>query len=263
MILDRFRLDGKVAIVTGAGRGIGAGIARAFAEVGADVAIGARTQAQLEAVAEEVRRAGRRAVLVAGDLAGREGMQALVERAVAELGRIDVVVNNAGGSMPGPFLHTSERSFNEAFRWNVSTAFNLTQLAVPHLLKSGGGSVLNIASMAGRFRERGFLAYGTAKSALIAMTQYLAADLAPRIRVNAIAPGAIATSALDIVLTDPAIERRMVELTPLRRLGTVEDIAAAAVYLASPAADYATGVVLDVGGGIRRSNFEMPIPDLE
>jgi 7-alpha-hydroxysteroid dehydrogenase len=263
MILDRFRLDGRVAIVTAAGRGIGAGIARAFAEVGADVAIGARTQAELDAVAADVRRAGRRAVVVAGDLAAREGMQALVDRTLAELGRIDVVVNNAGGSMPGPFLQTSERSFQEAFRWNVATAFNLTQLAVPQMLKVGGGSVLNIASAAGRFRERGFAAYGTAKAALVALTQNLAADLAPRIRVNAIAPGAIETSALGMVLTDPAIRRRMVELTPMKRLGRVEDVAAAAVYLASDAAAYVTGVVIDVGGGIRHSNFDMGIPDLE
>jgi 7-alpha-hydroxysteroid dehydrogenase len=196
MILDRFRLDGKVAIVTGAGRGIGAGIARALAEVGADVAIGARTRSELEEVAQAVRAVGRRAVVVAGDLRAREGMQALLDRTLSELGRIDVVVNNAGGSMPRPFLQTSERFFNEAFHWNVSTAFNLTQLAVPQLLKSGGGSVINIASAAGRFRDRGFSGYGTAKAALIALTQNLAADLAPRIRVNAIAPGAIETSAL-------------------------------------------------------------------
>jgi len=262
MILERFRLDGRVAVVSAAGRGIGAGIARAFAEVGADVAIGARTREQLDEVAEAVRRAGRRAVVVAGDLSQREGMQALVDRALAELGRIDVVVNNAGGSMPQPFLQTSERSFNESLRWNVSTAFNLTQLAVPHLLKVGGGSVINIASAAGRFRERGFAAYGTAKAALVALTQNLAADLAPKVRVNAIAPGAIETSALGMVLTEPSVQRRMVELTPLRRLGAVEDIAAAAVYLASEASGYVTGVVLDVGGGIRRSNFDMGIPDL-
>jgi 7-alpha-hydroxysteroid dehydrogenase len=262
MILDRFRLDGRVAVVTAAGRGIGAGIARAFAEVGADVAIGSRTQEQLEEVADSVRRAGRRAVVVPGDLSRREGMQALVDRAISELGRIDVVVNNAGGSMPRPFLQTSEKFFNEAFRWNVSTAFNLTQLAVPHLLEAGGGSVINIASAAGRFRERGFAAYGTAKAALVALTQNLAADLAPRVRVNAIAPGAIETSALGMVLTEPDVQRRMVELTPLRRLGSVLDIASAAVYLASEASGYVTGVVLDVGGGIRRSNFEMAVPDL-
>ncbi len=263
MILDSFRLDGRVAVVTGAGRGIGAGIARAFAEVGADVAIGARTQEQLDEVAAEVRRMGRRAVAVAGDLSERAGMQALVDRALSELGRIDIVVNNAGGSMPGPFLQTSERFFNGAFRWNVSTAFNLTQLAVPHMLKVGGGSVINIASAAGRFRERGFSAYGTAKAALVALTQNLAADLAPKIRVNAIAPGAIETSALGMVIEDAQVQRRMVELTPLKRLGTTQDIAAAAVYLASQAAGYVTGVVLDVGGGIRRSNFDMDLPDLE
>jgi 7-alpha-hydroxysteroid dehydrogenase len=164
--------------------------------------------------------------------------------------------------MPRPFLETSERFFNEALRWNVSTAFNLTQLAVPHLLEAGGGSVINIASAAGRFRERGFSAYGTAKAALVALTQNLAADLAPKIRVNAIAPGAIETSALGMVLTDPDVARRMVELTPLRRLGHVEDIASAAVYLASEASGYVTGVVLDVGGGIRHSNFDMGLPDL-
>jgi 7-alpha-hydroxysteroid dehydrogenase len=262
MILDLFRLDGRVAIVTAAGRGIGAAIAKAFAEVGADVVIGARTQSQLEEVAEEVRRAGRRAASVAGDLSAREGMQALVDRAIAEFGRIDVVVNNAGGSMPGPFLQTSEKAFDEALRWNVTTAFNLTQLAVPHLLEAGGGSVINIASAAGRNPDRGFSGYGTAKAALVALTKNLAADLAPRIRVNAIAPGAIKTSALDIVLRNPEIERRMVEGTPLKRLGLVEDVAAGAVYLASPASAYVTGRVLDIDGGIRRSNLDMGIPDL-
>jgi 7-alpha-hydroxysteroid dehydrogenase len=262
MILDRFRLDGRVAVVTAAGRGIGAGIARAFAEVGADVAIGARTQQQLDEVAAELRRLGRRAVVVAGDLSQREGMQLLVERTLSELGRIDIVVNNAGGSMPAPFLQTSERFFNGALRWNLTTAFNLTQLAVPQMLKVGGGSVINIASAAGRFRERGFSAYGTAKAALVALTQNLAADLAPKIRVNAIAPGAIETSALEQVLTDPAVERRTIELTPMKRLGTTLDIAAAAVYLASEASGYVTGAVLDVGGGIRHSNFEMGLPDL-
>jgi 7-alpha-hydroxysteroid dehydrogenase len=263
MILDLFRLDGKVAVVTGAGRGIGAAIAQAFAEVGADVVIGARSEAQLGQVAEQVRRAGRRAAVVAGDLNSREGMQELVDRAAAEFGRLDVVVNNVGGSMPGPFLQTSEKAFNEAFRWNVTTAFNLTQLAVPQLLRAGGGSVINIASAAGRFNDRGFCGYGTAKAALVHLTGNLAADLAPKVRVNAIAPGAIATSALDIVLQNEELERRMVEGTPLRRLGVVEDIAAAAVYLASPAASYVTGRCLDVDGGLRRSNLEMGIPDLE
>jgi 7-alpha-hydroxysteroid dehydrogenase len=262
MILDLFSLAGRVAVVTGAGRGIGAAIATALAEVGADVVIGARSADQLEAVAGGIRGLGRRAVVVPGSLAERAGMERLVERATSELGRIDVVVNNVGGSMPGPFLGTSEAAFENAFRWNVTTAFNLTQLAVPAMLRNGGGNVINIASSAGRFHDRGFIAYGTAKAALCHFTQNLALDLAPRIRVNAIAPGAIETDALGVVLQNAEIQRRMVEGTPLRRIGRVADIAAAAVYLASPAGSYVTGRVLEVDGGIRRSNLEMGLPDV-
>lgn len=262
MILDLFRLEGRVAVVTAAGRGIGAAIAKAFAEVGADVVIGARTQEQLDAVAEQVRAAGRKAEVVPGDLRTRDGMSRLVERAIAEFGRLDIIVNNAGGSLPGPFMGTSEKSFEEAFRWNVTSAFNLTQLAVPHLIEAGGGSVINIASAAGRFNDRGFAGYGTAKAALVHLTKNLAVDLAPKIRVNAIAPGSIATSALDVVLQNEALEQEMVRRTPLRRLGLVEDIAAGAVYLASPAAAYVTGRVIDIDGGLRGSNLDMGIPDL-
>lgn len=263
MITDLFRLDGRVSLVTGAGRGIGAAIARAFAEVGSDVVIASRTEKQLEEVAESIRPLGRRAVVVAGDLNSRDAMQALVDRSLEELGRIDVVVNNVGGSLPGPFLQTTEQAFNEAFRWNVTTAFNLTQLSVPHMLKVGGGSVINIASAVGRFNDRGFTAYGTAKAAMLHLTQNLAMELAPRIRVNAIAPGAIETSALSIVLQNEELTKKMVEGTPLKRLGVVEDIAAAAVYLASQAGSYVTGRCLDVDGGIRRSNLDLGLPDLE
>ncbi len=262
MILDLFRMDGRAAIVTGAGRGIGAAIARAFAEAGADVVIGARTEAQLREVADDVASAGRSAAPVAGDLSTREGMQRLVDAALERFGRIDVVVNNVGGSMPGPFLNTGEHQFDDALRWNVTTAFNLTQLAVPHMLKGGGGNVINIASAAGRFNDRGFCAYGTAKAALCHLTANLAMDLAPHVRVNAIAPGAIETSALGIVLQNEELTRRMVEGTPLKRIGKVEDVAAAAVYLASDAGGYVTGRVLDVDGGVRRSNLDMGIPDL-
>jgi 7-alpha-hydroxysteroid dehydrogenase len=262
MILDRFQLSDRVAIVTGAGRGIGAAIAKAFAEVGSDVVIGSRTESQLSEVAADVKALGRRAEVVPGDLGSRAGMEALVDRAMQEFGRIDIVVNNAGGSMPGPFLGTTEQAFNEALRWNVTTAFNLTQLAVPHMLEVGGGSVINIASAVGRFADRGFSAYGTSKAAMIHLTKNLAVDLAPKIRVNAIAPGAIATSALDIVLQNEELKRQMVELTPLKRIGDVGDIAAGAVYLASAASGYVTGRCLDIDGGVRRSNLDMNIPDL-
>lgn len=261
-MLENFRIDGKVAIVTAAGRGIGAATAKAFAEAGADVVIGARTEEHLKSVAAEVEKFGRRAEVVPGDLMSREGMGQLVERALAAFGKIDIVVNNAGGSAPRAFLETSEKSFNRAFQWNVTTAFNLSQLATPHILKAGGGSIINIASTAGVFTDRGFAAYGTAKAALCHLTKNLAADLAPKIRVNAVAPGAIATDALETVLNDE-LRDKMVAGTPLRRLGIVEDIAGAVLYLASPAGSYVTGRILQVDGGVQRSNLDTGIPDLE
>jgi 7-alpha-hydroxysteroid dehydrogenase len=262
MIQDLFDLEGRVAIVTAASRGIGAGIAKAFAEAGADVVIGARNAEALSEVADAIAASGRRAQPVAGDLRTRDGMQALVQAAEAAFGRIDVVVNNAGGSMPSAFLETSEQAFNASFTWNVTTAFNLTQLAVPRMLEGGGGSVINIASAAGRFAARGFVAYGTAKAAMIHMTRNLAEDLAPRIRVNAIAPGSIETDALAPVVENPAIRDEMLRRTPLGRLGRVEDIAAGALLLASDAGSYITGRVLDIDGGIHGSNLELGIGDV-
>ena len=262
MVLEQFRIDDQVAIVTGAGRGIGAATAVALAEAGADVVLGARTAEQLDDVAAQVADQGRRAVVVAGDLSHREAMIALVEAATGELGGLDIVVNNVGGSMPQPLMETSERAFRHALTFNVTTAFNLTQEAVPVMIERGGGSIVNIASTAGLFAMRGFAAYGTAKAALIHLTKELAQDLAPTIRVNAVCPGAIATSALDMVLADDDLERAMVAGTPLGRLGEPWEIAAAVLYFASPAGAYATGQALAVSGGIQGSNLEMGIPDL-
>jgi len=262
MILDLFRLDGKTAVVSAAGRGIGARIATAFAEVGADVVIGARSADQLAEVAAQVEALGRRAIVVEGDLGSREGMAKLVDAAVSELGGIDIVVNNAGGTMPQAFMDTTEKAFDGALRWNVTTAFNLTQLAVPHMIERGSGSVINITSVAGAFGDRGFAAYGTAKGALLKLTRHMAQDLSPKIRVNSVSPGSIATSALDMVLQMPELEKAMIDATPLGRLGTVDDIAAAAVYLASDAASYVTGRDIRVDGGIEGSNLAMGIPDL-
>jgi 7-alpha-hydroxysteroid dehydrogenase len=262
MLLDRFSMKDQVAIVTGAGRGIGAGCARAFAEAGADVAITARTRDQLEVVAKEVEALGRRAFVFPADASEVANVEAFAEAAAAELGRIDVVVNNVGGSMPEPLMSTSVRSFEQAFHFNVTTAFALSKTAIPHMLATGGGSIVNISSTMGRVRERGFVAYGTAKAALAHMTRLMAADCAPRIRVNAIAVGSVATSALEIVLTEDAIRTEMIETTPLKRLGEVDDIAIGALYLASDASSYVTGKVLEIDGGLEGANLDMRLPDL-
>ncbi len=263
MILDRFRLDDKVAIVTGAGRGLGAATALAFAEAGADVLIAARTQSQLEAVADQVNATGRRAHIVVADLAHPEATAELAAAAVDAFGKLDIVVNNVGGTMPAPLMNTSTKDLRDAFTFNVSTAHALTCAAVPLMLEhSGGGSIINITSTVGRLAGRGFAAYGTAKAALAHYTRLSALDLCPRIRVNAIAPGSILTSALDIVASNDALRDPMEKATPLRRLGDPADIAAAAVYLSSPAGEYLTGKVLEVDGGLNMPNLDLPIPDL-
>jgi 7-alpha-hydroxysteroid dehydrogenase len=260
-LLDRFRLDGKVAIITGAGRGIGAATALAFAEAGADVALTARTKEQLDHVAQQVEAHGRRAVVVPGDVNELDLLAHLVDTAVAELGGIDVVVNNAGGSMPRPFLDTSPGAMERAFHFNVVTAFELTRQAAPHLLERHG-AVVNISSVIGRLADRGYAAYGTAKAALSHLTELLAQDLAPKVRVNAIGVGSTATSALDIVLQDDALRQEMIDKTPLRRLGEPEDIALCALYLASPAGAFVTGQVWDVSGGLQFPNLGLNLPDL-
>ncbi|QIS17315.1 SDR family oxidoreductase [Nocardia terpenica] len=262
MILDRFRLDGRVAVVTGAGRGIGAATALALAEAGADVVIAARTATQLDEVAGKVRALGRRAITVPCDLSDLSAVAALAETAAAELGRLDIVVNNVGGTMPNTFLTTTPEFLEEAFRFNVSTAHTLTRAAVPHLLAAGGGSVVNISSMMGRSPGRGFLAYGTAKAALAHWTRLAATDLAPRIRVNAIAVGSVLTSALEVVAQQPEIKQRMEAATPLHRLGEPWEIAAGIVYLCAPAGGYVTGKVLEIDGGIEHPNLELGLPDL-
>jgi 7-alpha-hydroxysteroid dehydrogenase len=263
MILDRFRLDDKVAVITGGGRGLGAAIALAFAEAGADVLIASRTQSQLDAVAEQVRATGRRAHTVAADLGHPEVTAELAEQAVQAFGKLDIVVNNVGGTMPNTLLTTSTKELRDAFTFNVATAHALTTAAAPLMLQhSGGGSIINITSTMGRLAGRGFAAYGTAKAALSHYTRLAALDLCPRIRVNAIAPGSILTSALDVVASNDELRAPMEKATPMRRLGDPVDIAAAAVYLASPAGSFLTGKTLEVDGGLTYPNLDIPVPDL-
>ena len=261
-ILDRFRIDGKVAIVTGAGRGIGAGSAVALAQCGADVVVASRTQSDLDSVARTVEAAGRRCVAVACDLSDLAAIADLARTAREEFGRIDVVVNNVGGTIPLPFLDTTPEYLEEAFHFNVTTAHALNLAAVPIMLEGGGGSIVHISSVMGHVAGRGFSAYGTTKAAMIHYTRLIAKDLAPRIRVNAIAAGSIATSALDIVMTMPELKQMMEDNTPLRRIGDVDEIAAGVVFLASPAGAYMTGRVLEIDGGTDAPNLDFQLPDL-
>lgn len=262
MVLERFRIDEKIAIVTGAGRGIGAASALALAEAGADVVLAARTKDQLDEVASRVRALGRRALVVPTDVDVDGALDALVNATIEEFGGIDIVVNNAGGTAPRPFLQTSKGYVERSFHFNVLTAFELSKAAVPHMLERGSGSIVNISSAIGRLRDRGFVAYGTAKGALTHMTRLMAADLAPKIRVNGIAVGSTATSALETVLQSDELRNEMINGTPLKRLGEPEDIAIGVLYLASPAGGFVTGKILEIDGGLEEANLALNLPDL-
>ena len=266
MIGDLFRVDGRAAVVTGAGRGLGAAAAVALAEAGADVVISARSAEQLAKVAQDIQAAGRRAVVVPADLSDQDAAAGLAEAAVSAFGRLDIVVNNVGGAMPRPFLDTAPRHLSRAFEFNVATAHSLTRAAVPHLLAAAQNgttsAVINITSTVGRVAGRGYLAYGTAKAALAHYTRLAAADLAPRIRVNGIAVGAAATSALDIVVSDDGLRQQLEQSTPLARIGDPREVAAAVVYLAAPSGGYLTGKILEVDGGIQRPNVDLGLEDL-
>src|SRR5947207_4273441 len=207
-LLDRFRLTDSVAVVTGAGRGIGQAIALAFAEMGAHLVCAARSEAEIDATAARVRSLGPRALAVRCDVTDAAQLDDLARRTIAEFGRVDLLVNNAGGFPPMKFLDTDLPSWEWCFRFNLTSAFVLTRACLPHMLARDGGAVLNVSSAAGRIVRKGFVAYGTAKAALSFMTRQLAAEFAPRVRVNALAVGAVETSALRPFLTDDLRRQR-------------------------------------------------------
>ncbi|MGV8961360.1 MAG: 7-alpha-hydroxysteroid dehydrogenase [Stenotrophomonas sp.] len=243
-----FRLDGQVAVITGAGAGIGRAIAETLAGAGAAVVVSDRDVQAAESVAEAIVANGGQAAAIPCDVTKEDDLAALVQRSVQAFGKLTIMVSNAGGGGPKPF-DMPMADFRRAFDLNVFSLFRLAQLAAPEMEKAGGGSILAITSMAAENKNKRMAAYGSSKAATSHLVRNIAFDLGPKnIRVNGIAPGATRTAALNSVLNDE-IEKKMLEHTPINRLGEPQDMANAALFLCSPAASWVSGQILTVSGG--------------
>src|ERR1700753_2101890 len=261
MALEQFNLEGQVAIVTGAGKGVGQGIARVLAEAGATVVGTARTESDIRGTIAGIEDAGGRGLALVADAMRRPDSERVVATAMESFGRIDILVNNVGGSTYARFLDITDEAFPHTFDWCVTSAFIMSQLVAPHMIAAGRGNIVNISSGSARFGIRALTAYCVAKGGLEALTRVMAQELAPKVRVTAIALGSCATDglkgSLDLM---PGSLEKMQEATPLHRLGDVGDLGRLAVYLRTRSC-YATNASFHVDGGIDSNNSPLPIPD--
>lgn len=243
-------IDGKVAIVTGSGRGIGRAIALRFADHGADVVVCARSADQVEATAAAVRACGRRALAMTVDVGDQKGVEDLVRATVRELGRLDILVNNVGIAVVKPFLESTPADWQVQINANLMGTMLCTRAAGEHLVKQRGGKVINVSSIAGVRGKSGMTVYGATKAAVIQFTKILAVEWAAyNVNVNCIVPGAFYTQPMKPVLDDPTVGPIRVKKIPLRRYGDPEEVAPLALYLASDASGFMTGAVLPIDGG--------------
>lgn len=250
-VLSKFSLQDKVAVVTGAGRGIGKGIALGFAEAGAHVVIAEIDPSTVKAAADDVRALGRRSLSIQTDVRDSRQVATMVEATMAEFGRIDVLVNNAGIGVPlAPVVETSEESWDRIFSINMRSIFLCCKTVARIMIDQEKGSIINISSIGGLRAVPGMASNGAAKAAVISFTQSLAAELAPyHVRVNCIAPGQVLTNLRKGVRGANIGGSKMASSIPLGRMGQPEDVAMACIYLASDASDYVTGDLIQVKGG--------------
>ena len=246
-----FRLDERVALVTGGSRGIGRAIAHALAAQGAAVAVASRKAEACAQVVAEIEAEGGRALSAPGNVGHPDDCRAMVEQVMSRWGRLDILVNNAATNPQfGPLLSADEGQIDKIWEVNVKGAWRLCRLSVDAWMAGHGGSIINIASVGGIRPDPLIAAYGASKAALISITRALAVELGPQgVRVNAIAPGLVRTDFSRVLWENPELRERTTATTALRRVAEPEEIAGAAVFLASDAASFVTGSVLAVDGG--------------
>ena len=243
-------LDGKVAVVTGASRGLGRAIAVALAEAGAHVALAARSRPDLEETARRVERTGARALVAPTDVSIYPAVDALMRTTVETLGRLDIVINNSGVANPKPLADTSPEEWQAVIGVNLTGVFNGCRAAAPYLLGQGSGKVINLASVLGQVGLSGYSVYGASKGGVIAFTRTLGVEWARHnVQVNAIAPGWFVTEMNEEAFANPRIAERLTRDIPARRTGRLEEIGPLAVFLASAGSDFMTGQTLFLDGG--------------
>jgi NAD(P)-dependent dehydrogenase (short-subunit alcohol dehydrogenase family) len=250
--MEPFSLQGRVAVLTGASRGIGRAIALRLAAAGAHVVVSSRRLDNVEAVAAEIRAAGGQSLAIEAHVGDPAAVESLVARTAEAYGGLDIVVNNAATNPHfGPLLSADEGQWDKILDTNAKAAFRLCRAAVPHLEARGGGKIINVASVAGLQPSPGMGLYGISKAALIMLTRQLAMELgAANIQVNALAPGVIKTRFSRVLWQTPQISDSILGHLPLGHFGEPDDVAGLALYLASPASDYVTGAVFVVDGGL-------------
>lgn len=244
------RLDGKIALVTGGGRGLGRAIALAFADAGADVAIASRTRADIEAVANEVRAKLRRGIMIEVDVSRSASVAAMVEQVRTTFGRIDILVNSAGIAFSARLVEMSDADWERIIATNLNGTFYACREVARGMIAQKSGCIINLASIAGLKGAPGLAAYAASKGGVIQLTRTLALELARHnVRVNALAPGYFRTDMNAAALDDSKWGPRIVERIPLRRVGDPKELDALAVYLASDDASFMTGEVITISGG--------------
>lgn len=250
MVLEKFSLTGKVAIVIGASRGLGRGMARALAEAGADLAIVARTSSSLEALAEDVKELGRRCLVLPSDVSKRSEMQVVVNRVIQAFGKIDILVNSQGTQVRKPAFEMTEQDWDGLMSVNLKSVFFFCQAVGREMARQGKGKIINVASLTSVIGLPNTSIYGASKGGVAQLTKALAVEWAPHhINVNAVLPGYYKTALTEDLFKDEDKAKWVLSRIPLGRTGLPEDLTGTVVFLSSEASDYITGQIIPVDGG--------------